>query len=193
MLINGQEGSAANYSEMSPIEIFEKINNHQLKGIMFHDSLISLFDFLYLPGFKRWQMCQLRSESEERCEFKHYVMRNHHKLLKDAPDTKEEIIPEDWYQYTRFDVTPQLRRQYVESAFIKYKEWENKTKVLYEQCSKVLYDNGNILDACKVQELVEDVEEELACVNKYYLKLKAVGFDSEFIYEMQEHFHKKYK
>lgn len=93
MLINGQEGSAVNYSEMSPIEIFEKINNHQLKGIMFHDSLISLFDFLYLPGFKRWQMCQLRSESEERCEFKHYVMRNHHKLLKDAPDTKEEIIP----------------------------------------------------------------------------------------------------
>lgn len=39
----------------------------------------------------------------------------------------------------------------------------------------------------------EDVEKELACVNKYYLKLKAVGFDSEFIYEMQEHFHKKYK
>lgn len=29
MLINGQEGSAANYSEMSPIEIFEKINNHR--------------------------------------------------------------------------------------------------------------------------------------------------------------------
>lgn len=179
MLINGQEGSAANYSEMSPIEIFEKINNHQLKGIMFHDSLISLFDFLYLPGFKRWQMCQLRSESEERCEFKHYVMRNHHKLLKDAPDTKEEIIPEDWYQYTRFDVTPQLRRQYVESAFIKYKEWENKTKALYEQCSKVLYDNGNVLDACKIQELAEGVEkEDFSIVEILWdtLKLDRVGY-----------------
>lgn len=39
----------------------------------------------------------------------------------------------------------------------------------------------------------EDIDQNAESVNKYYLKLKAVGFDSEFIYEMQEHFHKKYK
>ena len=178
----------------SPVEVFEKINNHQLEGIMFHDSLISLFDFLYLPGFKRWQMHQYKKECKERVDLKRYVMKTRQKILKDTIDKpSEEIVPSDWYGYTRFDVTPALRKQYIESIFVKYKEWEIKTKALYEHCAKTLYDNGNIVDSCEVKKLAKCVDKELACVNKYYLKLKAVAFDPEFVYELQHHLHKKYK
>ena len=44
-----------------------------------------------------------------------------------------------------------------------------------------------------MKSLTKCVDEELTCVNKYYLKLKAVSFDPEFVYEIQHSLHKKYK
>lgn len=39
-----------------------------------------------------------------------------------------QIIPKDWYGFTRKDVTPQVRTQYIEKVFEDYCSWEKILK-----------------------------------------------------------------
>jgi hypothetical protein len=179
---------------MTCTDIFKEIAKRQITALMFHDQMRDLYDFLGLSGFKRWHQHHYIAESKEFHKLKHYFMSTHNKLL-DAEGTKEPIsvIPDDWYNYTRMDVTPQLRKQHVEASFEAYKTWEEETKKCYEEYSKALYDMGNVADALKVDCLVKDVTCELKHLYKWMLKLKAVNYDMNFILEIQPCFHKKYK
>lgn len=181
-------------SDMTCTEIFEEIGRHQVLALMFHDHMRDLYDFLNLSGFKCWHKHQYTAESEEFINTKHYFMSTHNKLLKiDDPGQPIEVIPENWYNYTRLEVTPQLLRQHVEASFNAYRSWEENTKRLYEECSKALFDMGYTADSEKVNELVKDVISELDMLYKVLLKLKASGYDVVYILEMQSWLHKKYK
>lgn len=117
----------------------------------------------------------------------------HNKLLNCNSEAPASVVPEDWYNYTRMDVTAQLRKQYVESSFEAYKTWEEETKHCYEDYSKALCEMGNMADAAKVDCLIKDVTCELKTIYKYLIKLRAVGYDMNYILEIQSCIHKKYK
>ena len=181
-------------SEMNCTEIFEQIGRRQVLALMFHDHMRDLYDFLNLQGFKCWHHHQYISESEEFLKTKHYFMSTHNKLL-DIGDTgqPESVIPDNWYGYTRLDVTPQLMKQYTESSFTSYKNWEEETKKMYQECYTALISRGNVADAEKVKCLIKDVNCELKMLYKIMLKLKASGYDTIYILDMQHWIHKKYK
>ena len=181
-------------SDMTCTEIFEHIGRRQVLALMFHDHMRDLYDFLNLHGFKCWHHHQYMSESEEFLKTKHYFMSTHNKLLN-IGDTgqPESVIPESWYNYTRLDVTPQLLKQHVETSFNSYKNWEEETQALYQECSKALLDMGNIADAEKVNCLIKDVTCELKMLYKIMLKLRTTGYDVIYILDMQHWMHKKYK
>ena len=180
-------------SEMTCTEIFQEVGKRQVKALMFHDKMKDLYDFLGLAGFKRWHHHQFCEESKEFQKTKHYFMSTHNKLLNCNSEAPASVVPEDWYNYTRMDVTAQLRKQYVESSFEAYKTWEEETKHCYEDYSKALCEMGNMADAAKVDCLIKDVTCELKTIYKYLIKLRAVSYDMNYILEIQPCIHKKYK
>ena len=180
--------------DMTGTEIFQEIARRQVLALMFHDSMYDLYAFLGLTGFKCWHRHQYLSESQEFLNTKQYFMSAHNKLL-DIGDTGKPkiVIPDSWYGYTRFDVTPQVVKQHIEASFNAYKTWEEESKHLYESCAKSLFDIGRVADSQKVKELVQDVTEELDELYKVMLKLKASNYDIIYILELQPEFDKKFK
>ena len=173
--------------------IFEKIITRQISALMFHDEMADLYDFLGLAGFKRLHEYQYFCESAEYKALKRYFLNHHNMLLSIDEPVKKEYIPNDWKNYSRFDVNSQLRRQYVEKTMIEYWEWEKETKCCLEGWAKELLDMGMVADFEIVGKLVSDVDKELKCLERLVLKLKAVDFDPVYITESQHDIHEKYK
>lgn len=180
-------------SGMTCEEIFRTINDRQIQALMFHDGMSDFYDFLGLYGFKRWHYHQYKSESKEHKHTKHYFMKLHNKLIQENPTPIAPVIPTDWFKYTRMDVTSQIKKQYTESSFKRYKEWEEETKALYVDCAKALYDMGNICDYSYVLKLIEDVKSELVCIYKYMVCMKSVDYDMNYVMDIQDKIHRKYK
>lgn len=179
--------------DMSCEDIYKAIRDRQVSALMFHSQMADLFDFLGLMGFKRMHEYRYFSESAEGRGISRYYLNHHNKLLVGGHPQGPKVIPQEWGQYTRFDVTPQVRKQAVEKAFNEYQDWEMETKEMYSWYSKALADKGLIADSLKVGELVKDVDRELKTLNRLLLKLKAISFDAVGVMDMQEELHEHYR
>lgn len=173
-------------------DIYKAIRDRQVSALMFHSQMADLFDFLGLMGFKRMHEYQYFAESAEHRGLCRYYINHHNKLLVGGHPQGPKVIPSEWGQYTRFDVTPQVRKQAVERSFNEYQEWESETKELYSQYSIALMNLGCVADSNKVCELVTDVDQELKYLDRMLLKLKAISFDAIGVMEMQEELHEHY-
>lgn len=178
---------------MSVTEIFQEISKRQILALMFHDSMYDLYSFLNLPGFKQWHKYQYIEESKEFLETKQYFVDVHNRLLDlDSPGQPKLVVPDSWYDGTRFDVTSQIMKQYIESSFNNYRIWEEESCSIYEACAKELLDMGNVSDYAWVSKLIEDVKTELKEIYKYMLKLRATNYDMPYIMEIQGKLSKQY-
>ena len=114
-------------------------------------------------------------------------------LLSIDEPVKKEYIPNDWKNYSRFDVNSQLRRQYVEKSMAEYWDWEKETKCYLEGWGKELLVLGMVADFEIIKELVCNVDKELKCLERLILKLKSVDYDHVYITEIQHDIHERYK
>lgn len=172
---------------------FKKINQRQITALMFHDQMADLFDFLGLMGFKRMHEYQYFAESAEHRTTKRYFINHHNRLLPEDGVEEIEAIPDSWYKYTRFEVSAQVRRQAVETAFEKYNEWESETKECYEKAAKELLDAGYMADYNKVNCLIEDVDMELKHIDRLIICLKSVAYNDVYVATIQDELHEKYR
>lgn len=177
-----------NYKKFeSEDEIFETIISHLTKGVMFHDKMMDLYGFLGLYGFKKMHEYQYYSESMERRKAKCYVLDHMNLLVMDEPDEEGlNFIPQNWYNMTRHDITPEARKQYVGPSFEGYKQWEEEMKELLSYCSNELMYMGKMSEFNTIVEMIEDVEKELNHLEELILKLKSVDYDMQYIMDMQE-------
>lgn len=184
------------YSDYEPKEckdIFMAVNARQIYALMFHDEMADLFDFLGLRGFKRMHEYQYLVESSEHRGLKRYYLNHHGKLLPDSEINFVSVIPEDWGQYSRCDVTPGVRKQTVQKAMQQYKDWESETKELYCKCASKLMSWGKVSDFNKINDLVKDVDMELKYLERLCLELSSVDYDNTYLQVIQDKLHEKYK
>lgn len=184
------------YSEYEPKDckdVYSMVNARQVGALMFHDEMADLFDFLGLRGFKRMHEYQYFVESAEHRALKRYYLNHHGMLLADTNIKEVSVIPDDWSQYCRWDVTPAIRKQSVQKALQQYKDWECETKELYGKCASKLLMWGKIADFNKINDLVKDVDMELKYLERLCLELSSVDYDGAYLQVMQDKLHEKYK
>lgn len=168
-------------------EIFETIVAHLTKGVKFHDRMMDLYAFLGLYGFKKMHEYQYLCESMERRQTKCYIIDHMNILIEDKCDEKGlDFIPKAWYNYSRQDIPPESRQQYIGPSFEGYKQWEEETKELLSYCANELMYMGKMADFNEVMEMIEDVDKELEHLEKLMLKLKSVDYNIEYVMDMQE-------
>lgn len=180
-------------SSMSCEEVFRAIKERQIIALMFHDQSADLFDFLGLNGFKRMHEYQYLAESLEHRRLSRYYLNHHNKLLFEGPLDNPQAVPEDWAKYTRFEVTPSVRKQSVERSFGDYYDWEHETKECYSEYAKRLLDLGHVADFNMVNCLVKDVDLELKYLSRMLITLKSISYDPIQVEAMQQELHDHYK
>lgn len=181
------------YEPKSYKEIYREIQTRQIIALMFHDSMADMFDFLGLKGFKRMHEYQYLAESLEHRALKRYYINHHGMLISEGDIDDVEVIPYDWYQYTRMDVTPAVRKQAIQKAMEQYRTWETDTKAFYEKCASYLLAWQKIADFNTVNDLIKDVDKELKQLERLCIELSSVDYDDSYVAEIQSTLHKKYK
>lgn len=181
------------YEPKDCTEVYKIVNARQITALMFHDDMADLFDFLGLRGFKRIHEYQYLAESAEHRALKRYYINHHGKLLPESNLAPVSVIPSDWVQYNRMDVTPAVRKQYTQRAMEQYLEWEAETKALYCKMAAYLMDWQKVADFDKINCLIKDVDTELKYLERLCLELKSVDYDPAYISMLQDKYHEKYK
>ena len=178
---------------MTCAEVFSKIDAHMKTGMILHDQLANYYDFLGLMGFKRLHEYHFLREAASMRGLNRYVI-NHHNMLIDVGEMHiESAIPQAWHKSTRRDVGISTKRSAVKSGMEMWAEWERKTKKLYEECYCALCDAGEIAAACKVRQLVADVDMELKEADRLALKMQAIDYDMPTMILMQDEMHECYR
>ena len=115
-------------------DIASKIYNRQIEAIMFHESLIDLFNLLKLDGFVEWQEEVLEDEMESMHKFKkHYA--KHLKGTIDKPKFNEDTdsaLPREWQGKQNVVIDAKNMSMGIRYGLNKYLEWEKETVGIYK-------------------------------------------------------------
>lgn len=103
-----------------------------------------------------------------------------------------EVIPQNWYNYTRYDVDASTKRNAVKEGFKKWVDYEKETKQYLTQMVKQLEEMDERPAAKKLEHLVEHVEKEIAMAEEKMMNLESTGYDMNYILQQQEELKQKY-
>ena len=164
---------------MNIYEIWSRISSHQTTGLMYHFQFADMFYFLGLEKLGKDQDCHYHKESESLRDTHRFVLLHHNKVLIPKHVEGVDLIPGGWIRYAMGDVDRNTRKSQVTSIFDGWLEWENKTKELYTEMRKDAEDQRAIADACRIKELLLDVEDELVYIHKCINTLKMHDYSLE--------------
>ena len=177
-------------------EICKLVAQRLLQGCMNHEQFANYYDFLGLEGYSVFHEYHFFEEMFNYREFITYYIDHQDRLVQDfSPNslTSFNIIPDNWYSYTRDDMDTNTRRNAVKSGIEKYVHWEKETKKFLEDMYSQSIQQGFIGISIQIKKCIKSVEEEIKHANKTYLEIKATEYDMPTIVSKQDYLIKKYK
>lgn len=174
-------------------EVFAKIKERLLAGVMFHSDMANYFGFLNLHGFEKMHEYHFFEEAAELREVERYFIEHFNALIPFGQPERAAVIPEYWHNHTRSEVSADAKRRSVRDGIAKWIEWETESKALYAKYYAGLCDIGEIAAAKKVGDLICGVDEELKHAQSLALTLEGVSYYMGDITSMQDKLHEKFK
>ena len=107
-------------------------------------------------------------------------------------NTYANVIPQNWYAHTRYDVDAGTKRTAVKDGFKKWIEYENDTKQYLMRMSQYLEQKNEREAARKLDYLIDHVEKEIEHAEEKMLALENSGYDMNYILQQQEPLKAKY-
>lgn len=173
-------------------EIFASISQRMIEGLMTHSQLADYFGFLGLEGYQQCHLYHFFEENNNYKKLSKYYLKHYSKILIEMPFQNPKIIPEDWWQYTREQVTEPVRKNAIQAGFERWVKWEKDTKKFYEQSYANLTSLGENAAAAELQKYIIDVDYELAEATQYLITLSAIDYSVKDIMLDQEKKRKEY-
>ena len=171
---------------MNAQDVYSKISDMLLEGVMFHDQMADCFRFLGLDGFACEHEEQAIKEAAARREMVRYFIENHNQLLQDASPHNPGIIPDTWRKYARQQIDTATKRRAVRDTYERWFKREKEVKEILETFYKELIEEAEIAAATKIQDIICAVESELCRIVKKQLILQSTDYDIGCINSMQK-------
>ena len=102
------------------------------------------------------------------------------------------VIPQNWYKYTRYDVDANTKRNAVRDGFKKWLDYEKETKQFLTEMVKKLEQADDRETARKLDYLIDHVEKEIETAEEKMMALENSGYDMNYILQQQDHLKAKY-
>lgn len=96
------------------------------------------------------------------------------------------VIPTNWYNYTRYDVDQGTKRNAVKDGFKKWIEYEKDTRQYLSQMAQRLEQMNEREAARKLDYLIEHIEKEIETAENKMMDLESTGYDMSYILQQQE-------
>ena len=164
---------------MTVYEIWSKICSHQVTGLMYHFQFADMFYFLGLEKLGKDQECHYCEESDSLRKNHCFVLRHHNKVVTHKHAESVDLIPSAWSKYIMSDVDKTTRKNHVVNIFDTWMKWELQTKELYTEMYNEVTKQQALADACRIKEMILDVEEELVYIHSCLNKLKMCEYSTE--------------
>lgn len=177
---------------MTVEEIFIKVSSHMLKGLLFHNQLSHLYGFLNLKGYQQQQQHQYFEQSKAYFNLKNFYLCHYDKMINETPIDRLNVIPVNWYKYTRMEVDINTKRAAIQDAYKQWLAWEQETKQLLNECYQQLYNLKQIYASEKIINLIQDVNEEIHGIKEAQINLESTNYDMVFILDAQDNLYKQY-
>lgn len=103
-------------------EIFYNISTHMAKGLLIHNQMASLYGFLNLKGY---QKCHEYHYYEETCNYRYlqdFFLSHCNKMIHENSIEQPDIIPNNWYKFTKKEVDVNNKRSAVKDLMKKWVE-----------------------------------------------------------------------
>jgi len=102
------------------------------------------------------------------------------------------VIPTNWYNYTRYDVDAGTKRTAVKDGFKKWLEYEKETRQYLSQMAQRLEQMNEREAARKLDHLIEHVEKEIQTAENKMMDLESTGYDMSYILQQQKQLQEHY-
>lgn len=113
-------------------------------------------------------------------------------MANNGKNYSNNVIPTNWYNYTRYDVDAGTKRSAVKDGFKKWLEYEKDTRQYLTQMAQRLEQMNEREAARKLDYLIEHVEKEISCAEDEMMNLESTGYDMNYILQQQNHLKQKY-
>lgn len=113
-------------------------------------------------------------------------------MMNSGKNYANNVIPTNWYSYTRYDVDQGTKRTAVKDGFKKWIEYEKETRQYLSQMAQRLERMNEREAARKLDHLIEHVEKEIATAEDKMMNLESTGYDMAYILQQQDAMKKHY-
>ena len=199
--------------------LYSELINRMKQGVEMHEQLADYYNFLNLPGYAKCHEYQMLCELLTYRKAKDMYMREYNQLVQPAymvnntltnmaansnnPNAmnnmannkmnySSNVIPTNWYNYTRYDVDQGTKRTAVKEGFKKWLDYEKDTKQYLTNMAQYLEQNNEREAARKLDYLIEHVEKEIEAAENKMMNLESAGYDMNYILQQQEELKQHY-
>lgn len=178
---------------MSVNDIFTEMSAHVIEGTMFHESLMKAYLFLNLEGYAACHEYHYLSESVSYARLCKFVSNHINTVVSPIPKSDNDVIPKSWINAKRSDISPQVRKEAIRSAFHEWLQWEEDTVSLYKRLYKEAVNLGDIVSSEFIKGYILDAEGELVYARNELISKEAMDFDIVSILEEQKFLEVKFR
>lgn len=169
--------------------IVQEIYERQKDAIEFHQSMVDMFDFLHLRGFKTWQECRVKEETEKMQDIQHLFIKRRQSMLGPLKVQQySSVIPPEMYTHTTREVAHDDISRETKRILKEYLKWEESTLEFYKKKMRELMEIESYAEYIDIRELIDDTASEIEFLENFMVELESVGYDSSYIQKVQERF-----
>lgn len=198
--------------------LYSELINRMKQGVEMHEQLADYYAFLNLPGYEKCHEYQMLCELLTYRKAKDQYMKEYNQLVQpnsmvsgmltnmannnnggnmnnmnnNGRDYAHNVIPTNWYSYTRYDVDQGTKRTAVKDGFKKWVEYEKDTKQYLTQMAQRLEQMNEREAARKLDHLIEHVEKEIETAENKMMNLESTGYDMNYILQQQDGLKRQY-
>lgn len=178
---------------MTVEEIFSKLASQMVEGLMLHSKMADYYGFLGFEGYSKCHRYHYFEENKNYRKISDYYLHHYDKIIEELPAPRPDIIPDTWFKYKRNDVSSQTRKVCLQAGLERWISWETDSKQLYEKLYMELINLNECASAFVVNELIKDVDNELAMARQELLEKNIIDYNINDIILEQEDFKKIYE
>lgn len=199
-------------------QLYSELIDRMKQGVEMHEQLADYYGFLNLPGYQKCHEYQMLEELLTYRKAKDAYMKEYNQLVPlsmmvngisnmtnnnsnngmnnmnngNGNYNYTNVIPQNWYKYTRYDVDASTKRNAVKEGFQKWVNYEKETKQFLTNMVKRLEQAEDRESARKLDYLIDHVQKEIECAEEKLMALENSGYDMNYILQEQEPMKAKY-
>ena len=156
--------------------LFKTVLNHQMKGIIFHNDMMALYEFCSLHKYSHKHKVRTKEEMGNFIKTQRYYINNYGKMPKIDGSSNTSVIPSQAYSANTKEITYDYRCKMLKESLNKWLEWEKETMELYLACCSYALTKQK-KDYVLWKKLLEEASEEHDCILEEIRKLQMISYD----------------